>query len=190
MTDTIPLAVAFHEIVHAFFRGSDESRCQVKMTGDMMLSFPAGIVGILANNPNPAKLGFRIKNIQNLDKISPNKQLVAIDKLQSTSFSTTLEFNMAALTALLRRQSEQNSTASYFNVDILKYQIRTKPGAGSCPLQLVSYWKCGPTQTDIKIDYKYNTHALATPSPLLNVSISVPVDGGVRNFQSKPHSAW
>ena len=33
------------------------------------------------------------------------------------------EFSMSALTALLRRQSEQNPSASYFNVDILKYQV-------------------------------------------------------------------
>ncbi|XP_037040943.1 F-BAR domain only protein 2 isoform X10 [Bradysia coprophila] len=196
MSDTVPLAVAFHEIVHAYFnfpsisRGSDESRCQVKMSGDMMLSFPAGIVSVLANNPNPAKLGFRIKNTQNLENVLPNKQLVTIDQLQSTSLSTVLEFNMPALTSLLRRQSEQNPTASYFNVDILKYQVKSKSGALSCPFQLVCYWKCEPTHTDIKIDYKYNSHAMAAPSPLLNVSISVPVDGGVKNVQSKPFSAW
>lgn len=97
---------------------------------------------------------------------------------------------MPALTSLLRRQSEQNPTASYFNVDILKYQIKSKSGALSCPFQLVCYWKCEPTHTDIKIDYKYNSHAMASPSPLLNVSISVPVDGGVKNVQSKPFSAW
>lgn len=102
----------------------------------------------------------------------------------------TLEFNMPALTLLLRRQSEQNPTASYFNVDILKYTVKSKPGAQSCPFQLVSYWKCEPTHTDIKIDYKYNSHSMASSSPLLNVSISVPVDGGVKNVQSKPHSAW
>lgn len=61
-----------------FCRGSDESRCQVKMSGDMMLSFPSGIVGVFANNPNPAKLGFRIKNAQHLDNITPNKQLVSM----------------------------------------------------------------------------------------------------------------
>ncbi|XP_055377708.1 F-BAR domain only protein 2 isoform X8 [Condylostylus longicornis] len=190
MTDTIPLAVAFHEIIHAYFRGSDESRCQVKMSGDMMLSFPAGIVSILANNPNPAKLGFRIKHTQNLENLIPNKQLVQIDKLQSTSFSTMLEFDMNALTALLRRQSEQNPNASYFNVDILKYMIKSKLGASSCPFQLVSYWKCEPTHTALKIDYKYNSHAMASPSSLLNLIISVPVDGDVKNVQSKPHSVW
>uniref|UniRef100_A0A182Q8I3 MHD domain-containing protein n=1 Tax=Anopheles farauti TaxID=69004 RepID=A0A182Q8I3_9DIPT len=190
MSDTIPLAVAFHEIIHAYFKGADESRCQVKMSGDMMISFPAGIVNVLTNNPNPAKLGFRIKNLQNLDNMLPNKQLVTIDRLQSTSFSTTLEFNMPVLTATLRRQSEQNPNAPHINVDILKYQIKAKPGAASCPFQLVSYWKCEQRHTDIKIDYKYNCHAMAQPSPLLNVSISVPVDGGVKNVQSKPHSAW
>lgn len=190
MSDTIPLAVAFHEIIHAYFRGADESRCQVKMSGDMMLSFPAGIVNVLANNPNPAKLGFRIKNLQNLDNLLPNKQLITIDKLQSTALSTTLEFNMPVLTSILRRQSEQNPTAPYFNVDILKYQVKAKPGAASCPFQLVSYWKCEQRHTDIKIDYKYNSHAMALASPLLNVSLTVPVDGGVKNVQSKPHSAW
>lgn len=48
------------------------------MSGDMMLSFPAGIVNVLANNPNPAKLCFRIKNVQNLDNILPNKQLINV----------------------------------------------------------------------------------------------------------------
>lgn len=66
----------FHD--HCHFRGSDESRCQVKMSGDMMLSFPAGIVNVLANNPNPAKLCFRIKNVQNLENILPNKQLINV----------------------------------------------------------------------------------------------------------------
>lgn len=60
------------------FRGSGESKCQIKMSGDMMLSFPAGIVSVFANNPSPVQLGFRIKNIQNLDNVLPNKQLVSM----------------------------------------------------------------------------------------------------------------
>lgn len=43
-----------------------------------MLSFPAGIVSVFANNPSPAQLGFRIKNIQNLENVLPNKQLVSM----------------------------------------------------------------------------------------------------------------
>ena len=76
LADTIPLAVAFHEIVHSYFRGSDETRCQVKLSGDMMLSFPAGILTVLTNNPSPAKLIFRIKNSNRLEKVLPNSQLI------------------------------------------------------------------------------------------------------------------
>lgn len=78
MSDTIPLAVAFHEIIHAYFKGSDETRCQVKLLGDMMLSFPAGIVGVFTNNPNPARLMFRLKNSTKLEKLVPNSQLVSM----------------------------------------------------------------------------------------------------------------
>nr|CAH7750585.1 unnamed protein product [Callosobruchus chinensis] len=190
MADTIPLAVAFHEIVHSYFRGADESRCQAKMSGEMMLSFPAGIVTILANNPNPAKLAFRVKNTQRLTSILPNKQLVNVDSGQSAGDYIGVEFNMSALSSLLKKQSEQNPSASYFNVDILKYQIKPKPGANSCPFQLVAYWKCSSSHTDLKIDYKYNSHAMSSPTPLLNVTLAVPVPGLVKNMQTKPTAQW
>lgn len=48
------------------------------MSGEMMLSFPAGIIAILANNPNPAKLAFRIRNTHRLSSMLPNKQLVSM----------------------------------------------------------------------------------------------------------------
>ncbi|XP_046984341.1 F-BAR domain only protein 2-like [Schistocerca americana] len=190
MADTIPLAVAFHEIVHSYFRGTDETKCQVKLSGDMMLSFPAGIVAVLANNPSPAQLSFRIRNTHRLEDMLPNKQLVTIDSAQSSHDSTVFDFNMNALTALLRRQSDQNPSASYFNVDILKYKIKPKSGAGSCPFQLVAYWKCESSHTDLRIDYKYNSHAMSSASPLLNLTVAVPVDGGVKNMQSKPNAQW
>jgi len=31
LCDSIPLAVAFHEIIHAYFKGSNESRCYFKI---------------------------------------------------------------------------------------------------------------------------------------------------------------
>lgn len=190
LADTIPLAVAFHEIVHSYFRGTDETRCQVKLSGDMMLSFPAGIVTVLANNPNPAKLTFRVRNSNRLEKLFPNNQLVSMDATQTTVDSTIFEFNMSALTTLLRKQAEQNPSASYFNVDILKYQIKCKEGAGSCPFQLVAYWKCETTHTDLKIDYKYNSRAMASPSPLLNLHVAAPIDGSFKSLNSKPQAQW
>ena len=69
-------------------------------------------------------------------------------------------------------------------------QIKAKPGAGSCPLQMVAYWKCEKDHTDLRLDYKYNAHAMGNPAALLNLSIAVPVDGGVMNMQSKPNGTW
>ena len=69
-------------------------------------------------------------------------------------------------------------------------QVRAKPGAGSCPLQMVAYWKCEDSHTDLRLDYKYNAHTMATPSALLNLSVAVPIDGGVKNMQSQPNGSW
>ncbi|XP_050738458.1 F-BAR domain only protein 2-like isoform X7 [Eriocheir sinensis] len=190
LSDTIPLAVAFQELCHAYFRGTDENRCQVKVTGEMMVSFPAGIVGVLANNPSPSQLSFKVNNIAKVTNVLPNKQLITMDEEQSTSEYGIFNFNMSALTSLLRKQAESNPSASYFNVDMIKYQVSTRSGANSSPLQLVSYWKCEDNHTDLRIDYKYNPHAIASPSPLLNVNVMVPVDGIVKSMQSKPQGQW
>ena len=45
------------------------------------------------------------------------------DPSQSDSNSKDFWFNMQALTSYLRKASDQNPTASYYNVDILKYQV-------------------------------------------------------------------
>jgi hypothetical protein len=55
---------------------------------------------------------------------------------------------------------------------------------------MVAYWKCSDSYTDLRLDYKYNAHAMSTASALLNLSIAVPVDGGVMNMQSQPTGTW
>ena len=49
---------------------------QVRMIGDMMVSFPAGIVDHIASNPNSSPLVFRIKNALNLEEVVPNANLI------------------------------------------------------------------------------------------------------------------
>lgn len=63
-------------------------------------------------------------------------------------------------------------------------------GIHSTPLNLAVYWKCTPSTTDLRIDYRYNPESMDSPSPLTNVQILVPVDGGVTNMQSLPNSIW
>lgn len=45
------------------------------------------------------------------------------DPSQCDSNSKDFWFNMQALTSYLRKASDQNPSASYYNVDILKYQV-------------------------------------------------------------------
>lgn len=60
-----------HQIQLATF-----NRCIVKITGEMTLSFPMGIIKVFTNNPSPAVLTFKLKNTSRLEQILPNQQLL------------------------------------------------------------------------------------------------------------------
>ncbi len=100
------------------------------------------------------------------------------------------EVNMSALLSNIRRLYEQSPNSRYYNIDVLKYQMRCLQGAKSTPLQLVSYWKFDPQSTGLKIDYKYNSSALAQIEPLRNLSLAVNIDGGPHFMQSRPEGIW
>uniref|UniRef100_A0A8C5GMA1 F-BAR domain only protein 2 n=1 Tax=Gouania willdenowi TaxID=441366 RepID=A0A8C5GMA1_GOUWI len=187
--DALPIAVAFTESVNAYFKGADPAKCIVKITGDMTLSFPMGIIKVFTTNPSPAVLTFKLKNTSRLEQILPNQQLLYSDPSQNDSNTKDFWFNMQALTSYLRKASEQNPSASYYNVDILKYQVQSD-GIHSTPLNLAVYWKCTSTTTDLRVDYRYNPESMDCPGPLSNIQLLVPVDGGVTNVQSLPSSMW
>ncbi|XP_078420205.1 F-BAR domain only protein 2 isoform X3 [Cetorhinus maximus] len=111
------------------------------------------------------------------------------DPSQNDSNTKDFWMNMQTLTAYLKKLAEQNPSSSYYNVDILKYQVSSN-GIQSTPLNLATYWKCSLTTTDIRVDYKYNPEAMVSPSVLSNVQILMPVDGGVTYMQSLPTAIW
>ena len=51
-------------------------RCMVKITGNVMMSFPAGVVRVFTENPSPALLSFKIKNTSRLEQVLLNQQLI------------------------------------------------------------------------------------------------------------------
>ncbi|XP_027739241.1 F-BAR domain only protein 2 isoform X5 [Empidonax traillii] len=187
--DILPVAVALTESVNAYFKGADPTKCIVKITGDMTISFPSGIIKVFTSNPSPAVLCFRVKNTSKLEQILPNAQLVYSDQSQSDSSTKDFWMNMQAITVYLKKLSEQNPSASYYNVDVLKYQVSTN-GIQSTPLNLATYWKCDASTTDVRVDYKYNPESMNVPGMLSNVQVVVPVDGGVINMQSLPPAKW
>ncbi|XP_053086487.1 F-BAR domain only protein 2 isoform X2 [Pangasianodon hypophthalmus] len=187
--DSLPIAVAFTESVNAYFKGADPSKCIVKITGDMTLSFPSGIIKIFTSSLSPATLSFRLRNTSKLEQILPNQHLLHSDSSQNDTNSKDFWMNMPALTAYLRKASEQNPTSSYYNVDILKYQVCSN-GIQSTPLNLAVYWKCAQSTTDLRVDYHYNPEAMQPPGPLCSVQVLVPVSGGVTNMHSLPSAIW
>uniref|UniRef100_A0A674PJU9 SH3-containing GRB2-like protein 3-interacting protein 1 n=1 Tax=Takifugu rubripes TaxID=31033 RepID=A0A674PJU9_TAKRU len=189
--DTLPVAAAFTETVNAFFKGADPSKCVVKIIGEMVLSFPAGITRHFANNPSPAVLTFSITNYSRLEHVLPNPQLLCCDTTtKAKDDAKDFWVNMPNLITHLKKVAEQKPQATYYNVDMLKYQVSCD-GPQSVPLNLAVSWRCEPTSTDLRIDYKYNGGAMATPMALNNVQFLVPVDGGVTKLQAiLPPAAW
>ncbi|KAF5892429.1 F-BAR domain only protein 2 isoform X5, partial [Clarias magur] len=187
--DSLPIAVAFTESVNAYFKGADPKKCIVKITGDMTLSFPSGIIKIFTSSSSPAVLSFRLKNTSKLEQILPNQHLLHSDSSQNDTNTKDFWMNMPALIAYLRKTSEQNPTSSYYNVDILKYQVCSN-GVQSTPLNLAVYWKCAESTTDLRVDYHYNPEAMQPPGPLCSVQFLVPVSGGVTNMHSLPSGIW
>ncbi|KPP58960.1 F-BAR domain only protein 1-like [Scleropages formosus] len=57
-----PVAAAITEYINAYFKGGEHNRCLVKITGDLTMSFPAGITRIFTANPNAPVLSFRLVN--------------------------------------------------------------------------------------------------------------------------------
>ncbi|XP_036111687.1 SH3-containing GRB2-like protein 3-interacting protein 1 isoform X15 [Molossus molossus] len=188
--DTLPVAAAFTETVNAYFKGADPSKCIVKITGEMVLSFPAGITRHFANNPSPAALTFRVINFSRLEHVLPNPQLLCCDNTQNDANTKEFWVNMPNLMTHLKKVSEQKPQATYYNVDMLKYQVSAQ-GLQSTPLNLAVNWRCEPTSTDLRIDYKYNTDAMTTAVALNNVQFLVPIDGGVTKLQAVlPPAVW
>ena len=76
---------------------------------------------------------------------------------------------------------------------IILYCFQVTASNGSqLPLKLVSFWKCEPHTTNFRLDYIYQPSSLRQlnkPS-LTNITVVVPVSGGVRKSLSKPEGSW
>uniref|UniRef100_A0AAV2L168 Muniscin C-terminal domain-containing protein n=1 Tax=Knipowitschia caucasica TaxID=637954 RepID=A0AAV2L168_KNICA len=71
-----PVAAAFTEYINAYFKGGQSNRCMVKITGDLTMSFPAGITRVFGSHSNGPVLSFRLVNISRIDHFLPNQKLL------------------------------------------------------------------------------------------------------------------
>ncbi|XP_043358680.1 F-BAR domain only protein 1 isoform X3 [Dermochelys coriacea] len=187
--DALPVATAFTEYIHAYFKGQDPDSCLVKITGELTMSFPAGIVHVFSGSPAPPVLSFRLLNTALIKQFLPSAELLYSDPSQSDPSTKDFWLNMPALTGHLQKQAEQTPAASYYNVALLKYQF-SKLGPSAAPLQLAVRWDCTTAATQVSVEYGYNASAMATPRPLTNVQVLLPVEEPVANVQLQPAASW
>ena len=226
--DSIPLAVAFQEVVHALFRGTDESRWHnlpaKKKQTNWQLNFTLETQQVPSANqrrhdalisswfgpvdqctaqpqhtayiiPNPQFPEFGKRRSQQTSAQHVRRWEKILDRLENelryyTVFSflfvactpsreqdlmsvePVFHFNMPQLTLLLKRQAEQNPSASYFNVDILKVNTGSETdGQRGKSFRLFVYrlgCKEGPTHHLCLLSFSLNMISVSSKSPKWN----------------------
>ncbi|XP_077188515.1 F-BAR domain only protein 1 isoform X3 [Paroedura picta] len=187
--DALPVATAFTEYIHAYFKGQNPDSCLVKVTGELTMSFPAGIVRVFSGSSAPPVLSFRLLHTASIEQFLPNADLLFSDPSQSDPSSKDFWLNMGALTSHLQKQAEQVAAAPYFNVPLLRYQY-SKQGLAWAPLQLTVNWECASNATRVCVDYSYNASALASAVALSNVQVLLPIEEPVANVRLQPTACW
>lgn len=186
--DAWPVAAAITEYINAYFKGGQHNRCLVKITGDLMMSFPAGITRIFTGNPNVPVLSFRLVNISRIDHFLPNQKLLFSDPSQSDPDSRDFWFNMQALQLYLQKEAELNPQASYYNVAVLKYQVSSQD-PGRAPLLLSAECQRSGTVTRVSLDY-HCCPATAPSTQLTAVQVLLPLDHAAADVQCQPAASW
>ncbi|KAM4574045.1 f-BAR domain only protein 1 isoform 2-T2 [Fundulus diaphanus] len=186
--DAWPVAAAITEYINAYFRGGQHNRCLVKITGDLMMSFPAGITRIFSANPNVPVLSFRLVNASRIDHFLPNQKLLYSDPSQSDPDTRDFWFNMQALQLHVQREAELNPQASYYNVAVLKYQVSSQD-PGRAPLLLSAECQRSGTVTRVSLDY-HCCPATAPSTQLTAVQVLLPLDHTASDVQCQPPASW
>ncbi|XP_075062850.1 F-BAR domain only protein 1 isoform X3 [Mixophyes fleayi] len=176
--ESLPVAAAFTEYVHAVFDEGALEGSGVRVSGELTMSFPGGILRVFGGSTPPPVLSFRLVNTSNVEHFIPNCDLLYSDLSQSDSSCKDFWLNMPRLTCHLQNLAEQH-TAPYYNVVLLKYQV-FKPGIAAAPLYLSSSWNCSPTSTEFILEYKQNI------SSLNDLHILLPLDEPISNLQFDP----
>uniref|UniRef100_A0A672ZIM7 F-BAR domain only protein 1-like n=1 Tax=Sphaeramia orbicularis TaxID=375764 RepID=A0A672ZIM7_9TELE len=183
-----PVAAAITEYINAYFKGGQHNRCLVKITGDLTMSFPAGITRIFTANPNVPVLSFRLVNISRIDHFLPNQKLLYSDPSQSDPDTRDFWFNMQALQIYLQREADLNPQASYYNVGLLKYQVSSQD-PGRAPLLLSAECQRSGTVTRVSLDY-HCCPATAPSTQLTAVQVLLPLDHTATDLQCQPPASW
>ena len=184
-SEIIPIAIAFNETIHAYFKIGDTSKFKIKCFGCMKISFPFAILKLLAIEL--PKLEFRLNNLQIanqdlkinsqlLNRLSNglSESLIDINSSPSDTISAnSLEFgfNNANLINELKQQHAQNKLAAFFNFELLKYEF--KYTNLTAPLTLNANWSSNKLEQTIELNLDY-VHSFRKQLSQVNFMIVIP----------------
>lgn len=158
-SEIVPIAIAFTETIHAYFKMGDSSKFKVKCFGCMKISFPFAILKLIAIEL--PQLEFRLSQLQiaNQDLKINNQLLNRSGGSTGGDFENlTFQFINANLIGELKQQHQQNKLAAFFNFELLKYEF--KYGASTPPpLVINANWSSNPAEPntfELNFDYLFN----------------------------------
>ncbi|XP_055354363.1 F-BAR domain only protein 2-like isoform X1 [Paramacrobiotus metropolitanus] len=188
-TVAIPVAVAFVEKVSAAFIGAEEARCRVRIEGDLILTFPSGVLQTLLANPHHPPLSFALTQTSLLENILPNRHLVS-QETQIDDGRITYTVNMLNLVSQLKKQVEAKAQPQpYQNIPVMKYHV-SGTGAAAAPISLIAYWKEEERTTDMRIDYRRSAAYPSFHAAPCQLSVPFQPDVEVTSMTSVPAGDW
>ncbi len=165
-SEIIPIAIAFNETVHAFFKMNEPSnKFKLKCFGCMKISFPYAVLKMLTVGAELPQLGFNLSQllIANQD-LKLNQQLLTKSSQLGGSTATAtkiddeennnlnFEFIMPSLSTELKQQHAQNKQAAFFNFELLKYEFKA---GQQPPLTLNATWSKDTEAGTIELSLDY-----------------------------------
>ncbi|RMZ94970.1 FCH domain only 2 isoform X1 [Brachionus plicatilis] len=151
--EIIPIAIAFTETIHAYFKIGEPARSKIKCFGCMKISFPYAILKLLSLEL--PLLQFNLKNLRILNQdLKLNTQLLEKD---DALFADMDEFNFRFksqhLVSELKAQHQVNKMAAFFNFELLKYEFRYLKE--EAPMVLEAKWSCDRDQQTVELGLEY-----------------------------------
>ncbi len=166
--EVIPIAIAFTETCHAYFKINDAPsslpKFKLKCFGCMKISFPFAVLKLLIMDQLLPQLKFSLSNLQIVNQDLKANNLL-LTKQQNETLNTdnnntcySFDFLMPNLCNELKKQHQINKQAAFFNFELLKYEFKCTTASSSSsspPLLLNSNWSCDETQNTIQFDLNY-----------------------------------
>lgn len=172
----IPIAIAFNETIHAYFKTGYVEKVKVKCFGCMKISFPSSILKYL--NTGLPQFEFQLDNFL----IDKEELKVNTNLLSRVDQDFKFKFTTDNLILELKKEYEQNKAAVFYNFDLLKYEL----SYSRVPLILNAIWTHNPIDNTIELnlDYKFDFYRNLTQ---VNFMVVMPSDQ-IALIESEPNA--